>query len=424
MPKQSISKKAKGDFGEPLRIELPGPIGHERTPASADCEALVSELLADSSVAGSAQKRRVIEWPIQHPPLAPQIYCAYNQTRGQSLCEHLELADLSSESLREHIATLTPGCNSALWLSPFHGISPDQVESPIDLVFLDRNHFVIAVVEKFPIYEPTSSCLPAGSVLALPPQTITTSGILPGDQLVICTPEKMKRRLKNSTASATGILQQQSISHNLYSFSLDLSRLQEAPAQLTSWEEILNQPRSVESPRDQAEHFAPPPVPASESSLLAHSFAQGRKNPLLCLLTLQSCDFRKFPRESMPWVAASFYSGGSLAPTLVRNISLSGMFIPTEKRWEPGTIVHVTLNDWRLPSPERSISVNAMAVRSTDDGVGLRFIFSKPGAYTALNLNDAQPIDVTKKQLKGFLHQFKTVNHPPIGWPRFFRYHG
>jgi hypothetical protein len=129
------------------------------------------------------------------------------------------------------------------------------------------------------------------------------------------------------------------------------------------------------------------------------------KNWLFGLFATQRPDKRRFPRQSLPWAAAYFFTGGAPAPASVRDISLSGMFVNTSERWYLGTIIHMTLTDWRMPTRERSVTVNAMAVRWGDDGVGLRFIYQKPrrGEPPA---SDAPLVDVTPYQVGEFLRRF------------------
>lgn len=90
---------------------------------------------------------------------------------------------------------------------------------------------------------------------------------------------------------------------------------------------------------------------------------------------------------------------------------MSGMYVVTSERWYLGTILHVTLSDWRLPSPKRFLTVNAMAVRWGDDGVGLRFVFQKPRRGESTATNDPL-LDVTPQQVKDFLQRFKAGEHP------------
>ena len=121
------------------------------------------------------------------------------------------------------------------------------------------------------------------------------------------------------------------------------------------------------------------------------------------MLTRRRRDKRKASRESLPWIAAYFFNGSLPAPVSVGNISSNGMFIKTTERWYLGTIVHVTLSDWRAPSLEKTVRVNAMAVRWAEDGVGLRFIFPEGPAA-----EDDQLLDVTPQQIKDFLKHFKS----------------
>ena len=86
------------------------------------------------------------------------------------------------------------------------------------------------------------------------------------------------------------------------------------------------------------------------------------------------------------------------------------MYVPTGERREPGTIVRATLADWRQPSPERSIAVNATVARCDDGGIGFRFIFDKEKKqqYGAMpSIMDWSLANVTRKEVKEFLRQFR-----------------
>jgi hypothetical protein len=85
-------------------------------------------------------------------------------------------------------------------------------------------------------------------------------------------------------------------------------------------------------------------------------------------------DLRKTARESLPGLAAHFWTGGAPEEHCVRDISPSGLYVVTEERWYPGTVVRMTLTDSAQPIVERSISVNASSVRWGNDGVGLHFV--------------------------------------------------
>jgi PilZ domain len=89
-----------------------------------------------------------------------------------------------------------------------------------------------------------------------------------------------------------------------------------------------------------------------------------------------SKDRRRAERELSPDLAAHYWTGGTPIEHNIRDISSSGLFLVTEERWYPGTLLIVTLQrkDKAEDSPERSISVQSKAVRWGSDGVGLEFV--------------------------------------------------
>lgn len=95
------------------------------------------------------------------------------------------------------------------------------------------------------------------------------------------------------------------------------------------------------------------------------------------LLNPEPEDARITSRESLPGLIAYYFTGGTPQPHAVRDISVTGMYIVTEERWYPGTIVRVTLTDRHNPTTERSITVNAKAVRAGSDGVGFEFVLEE-----------------------------------------------
>jgi len=81
-------------------------------------------------------------------------------------------------------------------------------------------------------------------------------------------------------------------------------------------------------------------------------------------------------RRSVKQFAAYRWNGSAVQQNTVRNISPTGVYIVTEERWEPGTIVSLTLQrEGPLElSPDRRITTQAKVVRSGKDGMGLTFI--------------------------------------------------
>jgi PilZ domain len=96
------------------------------------------------------------------------------------------------------------------------------------------------------------------------------------------------------------------------------------------------------------------------------------------LANSQSNDRRNGERHSAPLLVAYYWNGANAIPHGVRDMSASGVYVVTEDRWYPGTLVLITLQksaddaDLRL---RRSIGVQSKVVRSGLDGVGFAFVF-------------------------------------------------
>lgn len=362
-----------------------------------------------------------IEWPASHVANEPHLYCAYNQSREQILCAHVDLADLLPENLREKLSPLTVGSGKALWLVPFRGIAQSQADSPIDLLFLNSDYHVLAMTESFPIADPTTCNWPVGTALALPAQSIALSGTLPGDQLVLCSLEEMKRRFVHlrgfgtGTGMTDGDVEAKNLPYTPDSVAHDSPPICNEAVQLTTEEEIVE-----EHPLPLAPPAVPEQTPArtgeEETSAPSNGRASSPRNWLRRLLPAElpldkePSDKRKFPREVLPGIAAFFFSGGP-SPSSVRDISMSGMFVVTTERWYLGTIIRFTLTDWRVQPPDRYVTINAQAVRWGDDGVGLRFLFQKP-RQSVRNRTVPLFVAVTPRQLHEFLQCFKAGTRP------------
>jgi hypothetical protein len=91
-----------------------------------------------------------------------------------------------------------------------------------------------------------------------------------------------------------------------------------------------------------------------------------------------SPDPRKAPREQAPGLAAYYWTGAAPEPHDIRDISATGLYVITEERWYPGTLVLMTLTntDRGDKCAERSIAVHSRAIRWGNDGVGLQFVLA------------------------------------------------
>jgi hypothetical protein len=91
----------------------------------------------------------------------------------------------------------------------------------------------------------------------------------------------------------------------------------------------------------------------------------------------------------------------------VRDISTSGLYVVTEERWYPGTLVLMTLqrSDGGDEVTERTISVQSRAVRWGPDGVGLQFVLPDEedpyrGKMTLLDSAGRAEVDRFLEQLR------------------------
>ena len=84
-------------------------------------------------------------------------------------------------------------------------------------------------------------------------------------------------------------------------------------------------------------------------------------------------------RRVVDQFAAYRWNGSALAQDMVRDISASGLYLETTDRWQPGTILAITMQREGLmdPDPTRRISTQARVIRCGPDGVGLAFLWAK-----------------------------------------------
>jgi len=285
--------------------------------------------------------------------------CAYNQTRECFLGLEVAVADATTDQLRDRMERLELKSGEGLWLAPFHGIPDTGVLFPLDLLYLDREFRVLDAVESFPTFRIGADKQDPTSVLALPAHAIYSSQTQPGDQLVICPAEEMERRLErfSNGGNVAGVVQSAVLLREkpLWSGGPGLLQLEE---QVKAEDGILQ---------------------STHEMALIQPGMKAEKPPKSWLDRFWSPDPRRAPRDTSPRLAAYYWTGAAPEAHSVRDISSTGMYVVTEERWYPGTLVLMTLQrteDGEEVS-ERSISVLSRAVRWGEDGVGLQFILPK-----------------------------------------------
>ena len=116
-----------------------------------------------------------------------------------------------------------------------------------------------------------------------------------------------------------------------------------------------------------------------------------------------SKDRRRAERKPSSQLAAYFWTGSAPVRHNIRDISSTGMYLLTEERWHPGTVLMMTLQS---PDAENAadqvIAVQSRAVRTGEDGVGLAFVLPlDEKKYFAGGREGAD-----EKSLRNFLDRF------------------
>ncbi len=315
--------------------------------------------------------------------VASPMHCAYNQTRECFLALEVLATELSYVNIGDILAKQSFRSGEGIWLNPFHGIPTTDLFAPLDLIYLDSHCRVIEVVESFPTFVSTSLISRASSVLVLPAHSIYSSQTQAGDQLILCVAEEMEMRLERLAAADDdpGVLQGAVV-------------LREQPLWSGGPGLVELEGRAVNLSGRQAE--------AHEMSLIEPGIRAVRP-PQNWLQRWWSPDPRRAPRERAPGLAAYYWNGAAPKAHSVKDISATGMYVVTEERWYPGTLILMTLQKTHAGEEiaERSISVLSRAVRWGNDGVGLQFVLSDEGSPGKGKGTQLDGVD--KKELERFL---------------------
>ena len=288
-------------------------------------------------------------------------YCVYNQTRESFLSLDLTVTDVAIEKLKQLIEMFAAKMDSSLWIMPFRGMPVALGHLPVDLIYLDENYRVIQEVESLPASVIETFEGEATSALILPVHTIFSSQTQPGDQLVICAANEMEHRLAGLSHSSTTAL-------------------------------IANPEGSVPSMEMQigngeAPQSSPPQRHVGVQTLFQESDGMnqfdpnaGRPNSLrIWLRNWLSSDRRGAHRKPLPGLVAYYWTGSTPRAFQIADISIAGLYLLTEDRWYPGTMVLMTLQrtDSLGNNLDDAIAVQAKVVRWDSEGLGLAFILPK-----------------------------------------------
>ena len=302
-----------------------------------------------------------------------RAHCAYNQTRECFLGLEVKAVDLPALRVGELMAARPLKSGDGVWMIPFRGIPAAELPAPLDLIYLDVNRRVIDAVESFPTFQISSSSPQPESVLALPAHSIYSSQTQPGDQLVLCVAEEMEQQLERLTGSRSEAPAAPAIAQTTF------TAVEETPA-IAGAVLLREKPLWSGGPGLlELENRTSQENPAAQKTYEMDLTAPGRKTvkqPRNWLERWWSPDPRRAPRTAAPGLAAYFWNGSTPAAHGIRDISSSGLYLVTEERWYPGTLVLMTLQrtDCGEEVAERTIAVQSRAVRWGPDGIGLQFV--------------------------------------------------
>jgi hypothetical protein len=212
-----------------------------------------------------------------------------------------------------------------------------------------------------------------------------------GDQLLLCAPEEMKWQLQKLSGSSGAAGQ------NAASAREEPGR--SGSPNLLQWEDRSRQQRPNEN-HSQAEQ--PNGIglvePGTRDIKPAKSWWQR-------LLSPDPPQPRKTSRETLRGLTAYFWTGGVPVAHDIQDVSPTGLYVVTEERWYPGTVIRMTLTDSTEPTAERSITVNATAMRWGNDGVGLQFVLQDSKNPRQSQTPGVEGVD--KKQLDLFMQRLR-----------------
>lgn len=320
--------------------------------------------------------------------LETREYCAYNRTRECFLALDVADADIQYADLDSLTRTLTFDSGDGLWIVPFRGIPATGTGIPLDLVFLDEECRVIELEESFLTYRHAPSNQRAASVLALARHTIYSSQTQIGDQLVICKAGETWPCLEQlSSSGGPADPAPDAVLLSETQFSIRGAALSEQADNAKAECSNSGHPNEIGIINPGKRNFKP------------------RKGWLERWL---SPDPRKGERMPVAGLEAYYFTGATPVARSVRDISSTGLYLVTEERWYPGTVVLMTLQrtDCGEERHDRSIYVHSKAVRWGADGVGLKFIF--PEAQQPSREQNLLVDSVDKKGLDRFLERFLT----------------
>jgi len=131
-------------------------------------------------------------------------YCVFNKSRESFLALKILKADTLFARLKGLLGTLQLNSDEGIWVIPSQGVHTIGLRFAIDLIYLDENCRVLDVIESLGTFRIAPLRMECASVLELPTRTIYHSQTQIGDELLICSPEEIKRYLQRDYVEEIG----------------------------------------------------------------------------------------------------------------------------------------------------------------------------------------------------------------------------
>lgn len=136
---------------------------------------------------------------------------------------------------------------------------------------------------------------------------------------------------------------------------------------------LSSNPAEKEKPKDAPQRVGSEQKTGTQSESISMRFKRWL-NPA----PAKNSDRRRAQRHYVPGMAAYYFTGGAPKPHDVADISMSGMYVHTDDRWLPETMIRMTLQKpCAKGEKKQSITVLSRIVRRGSDGVAAEFVMEE-----------------------------------------------
>jgi hypothetical protein len=274
-----------------------------------------------------------------------QDYCVYNQTNECFLSLGATLGDRPFARLKKWLNIGRRRADEGSWFKPYERQHALTLFTTRDLLYLDAAHRVVHAVEAYPGLRVVPQQVDAASLLALPVHTISSSQTKSGNQLLICVPTEMERKLRRLfEPSRSSRRLPQAASHPIHNF--------------------MTQP---EEPAMQAAVDSSSAISVPVVTVPVHRNRKVSVSP-----------------------AVPVAEGGELSMHAIRDLSATGLYLVTRDRWPVGAEINMNLQPGGAASDHAAapITVRMRVTSWGADGVSLEF------AGTAAEASDTKSLYV------------------------------